>query len=62
MLNATLKNAIQDCVDYACQSDRPIQCVYEFVRTLVDAKGWSEVDARAVGIRALTVAETWAKR
>jgi hypothetical protein len=48
-----VRDAVQECVYFAAQSDSPTTAVFTFVRTLMDDRGWSEVDAREVGARAL---------
>ena len=48
-----VRDAVQECVEFAAQSDSPTTAVFTFVRKLMDDRGWSEVDAREVGARAL---------
>ena len=48
-----VSDAVQECVSYAAQGESPTTAVFSFVRKLMDDRGWSEVDAREVGARAL---------
>ena len=55
MRKTLINDSVQECVDYALQSKQPTESVFVFVHKLIDERGWTEVDAREVGARALVV-------
>ena len=55
MRNTVVKDSVQECVDYALQSKQTTDAVFAFVHKLIEERGWTEVDAREVGARALLV-------
>ena len=57
-----LNDEVWECVNQASGAQQPIAEAYRFVRELVEQKGWSEMDARQVGARALSVLDAYAGR
>jgi hypothetical protein len=55
-MSATMqKHTVEKCVAYARKTERPTPSVFNFVHQLIHQHGWSEVEARQVGAKALIV-------
>jgi hypothetical protein len=55
---AEMSQAVRDCVTSCLEASLPRDCIYEFVRVLVDERGWPEADADQVARSATDVVRT----
>ena len=55
---AEMSQAVRDCVTSCLQARLPRDCLYQFIRALVDERGWPEADAEQVASDAADVLRT----
>ena len=57
----SIDEAVRDCADYACQAEKPVTLVFEYVQSLI-LSGWDRAEAEEVGHRAVGIVNAWQGR
>jgi hypothetical protein len=52
---AEMSEAVRDCVTSCLQARLPHDCIYEFIRILIDERGWPEAEAKQIARSATDV-------